>query len=241
MQRIRVFLRDTHFVLNDRSPSQITQWITVRWRECKGERARPHLLPLLCISSQRRHSLRRCRMVGHWRNCHWSVSSSTLVSIHLLSYCCIFSGKRFFPYVLAHEIGHALGLQHSKKSDALMYPYYKRVPLDRINLDIDDRCGINWNYGSFLSFYDLAISLPNDWLPLAVGPSNFCLFVWLMSEIVPIHNKSEMMSDSGSLFPLHFLCKMTYTPHFSARNAKHLKSQHSHYQEAAQKWVNWGV
>ena len=85
-----------------------------------------------------------------------------LSSLFIYSYCCICSGKRFFPYVLAHEIGHALGLQHSKKSDALMYPYYKRVPLDRINLDIDDRCGINWNYGSFLSFYDLAISLPND-------------------------------------------------------------------------------
>ncbi|KAK5971885.1 Macrophage metalloelastase [Trichostrongylus colubriformis] len=86
--------------------------------------------------------------------------------------------RRFFPYVLAHEIGHALGLQHAKKQEAIMYPYYKNTPLDEIKLDLDDKCAINWNY---------------------VGTSKFCLFVWLMSEIVPIHNNSDQMASSNHL------------------------------------------
>ncbi|VDL76881.1 unnamed protein product [Nippostrongylus brasiliensis] len=86
--------------------------------------------------------------------------------------------RRFFPYVLAHEIGHALGLQHAKKQEAIMYPYYKNMPLDEIKLDLDDKCAINWNY---------------------VGTSKFCLFVWLMSEIVPIHNNSDQMASSNHL------------------------------------------
>ncbi|CAJ0579222.1 unnamed protein product, partial [Mesorhabditis spiculigera] len=76
------------------------------------------------------------------------------------------SVNTFFPYVLAHEIGHALGLQHSKRENAVMHPVYKSIPLNELQLDIDDKCGINWNY---------------------VGPSHFCLFVWLMAEIVPLN------------------------------------------------------
>ncbi|KAK6743672.1 hypothetical protein RB195_010766 [Necator americanus] len=84
--------------------------------------------------------------------------------------------RRFFPYVLAHEIGHALGLQHAKKEEAIMYPFYKNIPLDEIKLALDDKCGINWNY---------------------VGSSKYCLFVWLMNEIVPIHNNSSQMASSN--------------------------------------------
>ncbi|CAJ0942699.1 unnamed protein product, partial [Mesorhabditis belari] len=82
----------------------------------------------------------------------------------------------FFPYVLAHEIGHALGLQHSKRESAVMHPVYKSTPLSELQLDIDDKCGINWNY---------------------VGPSHFCLFVWLMAEIVPLN-----VSHGSTMIPI---------------------------------------
>ncbi|KRZ77466.1 Matrix metalloproteinase-14 [Trichinella papuae] len=79
----------------------------------------------------------------------------------------------YFPYVLVHEIGHALGLGHSKRQDAVMNPIYKQIPLSSINLDIDDKCALNWNY---------------------IGPSNICLFVWLMVELLPRARSNSLLS-----------------------------------------------
>uniref|UniRef100_A0A0N5B0U2 ZnMc domain-containing protein n=1 Tax=Syphacia muris TaxID=451379 RepID=A0A0N5B0U2_9BILA len=72
-------------------------------------------------------------------------------------------GGTTFANVFIHEIGHALGLGHSKQEEAIMFPVYKKHPRQHEHFDLDDKCAINWNY---------------------IGPSNTCLFVWIMSEVV---------------------------------------------------------
>jgi Predicted Zn-dependent proteases len=67
----------------------------------------------------------------------------------------------YFPYVILHEIGHVLGLGHSKRKSAIMNALYKKISLKNVKLDIDDLCGIDWLYSS---------------------PSRFCLFVRLLTE-----------------------------------------------------------
>nr|CAD2156883.1 unnamed protein product [Meloidogyne enterolobii] len=69
-----------------------------------------------------------------------------------------------FPHVLVHEIGHTLGLGHSKKREAIMFPIYRKEQLDRMQLDMDDKCAVNWSY---------------------IGPSDLCLYMWLLAEVLP--------------------------------------------------------
>ena len=48
--------------------------------------------------------------------------------------------------VAAHEMGHTLGLRHSRVDSALMAPFYKRYT-GRVELQSDDKAGIRNLYG----------------------------------------------------------------------------------------------
>jgi len=55
-----------------------------------------------------------------------------------------------------------------------MFPIYRKEQLDQMQLDIDDKCAINWSY---------------------VGATDLCLYIWLLSEVLP---KKVEMEEGGT-------------------------------------------
>ncbi|KAG7470571.1 hypothetical protein MATL_G00115260 [Megalops atlanticus] len=101
--------------------------------------------------------------------------------------------------VAAHELGHSLGLAHSKDPSALMYPNYKYYNMARYSLPLDDRLGIQALYGTYSTRRQETLATPEKCDPalsfdaVAVIGKEMVFFknryMWLRSSWLAYYNR----------------------------------------------------
>ncbi|RWS17240.1 Matrix metalloproteinase-16-like protein [Dinothrombium tinctorium] len=107
----------------------------------------------------------------------------------------------------AHEIGHTLGLRHSKVYDALMFPYEKPIPDDYI-LPYDDTLGIRKLYGPNIAlkpFTQQGFTPP----PIPTRPTDFTDTCNTSFDAVT-ELRNEILFFKGKVRKIGKLCSQIY-------------------------------